>query len=67
MGKKLNNFFSFFSPINPFFGLIYRKIAYICPKEGYTEKEIEIKIPKFFMIFFDSKGPPFENGIFYNF
>ena len=32
MGKKLCKFFSLFSLINPFFGLIYRKIAYTYPK-----------------------------------
>ena len=59
-GKKLNIFFSFFSPINTFFGLIYRKIAYIYPKEELTEQKIEIEIPKFFPIFSIQRVPPLK-------
>ena len=64
MEKKIELIFSSFSPINPFFGLIYRKIAYICPKEGYTEKENEIKIPKFFVIFLILRVPPLKMEFF---
>ena len=45
--------------------MIYRKIGYICPKEGFREKRIEIKIPKFFPIF--SIQMPFEIEIFKTF
>ena len=55
------------SSINPFFELIYRKIAYICPKEGYTEKEIEIKILKFFTIFLILRVPPLKMEFFVTF
>ena len=60
MEKKLNKFFSFFSLINPFFGLIHKQIAYICPKEGFREKRIEIKIPKFSPIFSIQRVPPLK-------
>ena len=66
MEKKWVIFFSFFSPINLFFALIYTKIAYIYPKEGFTEQKIEIKIPNFFPIFSIQRAP-FEYGNVLNF
>jgi len=54
----LNIFFSFFSPINPFFGLIHKKIAYIYPKEEFSELKIETRITKFFPIFSIQRVPP---------
>ena len=50
-GKKLDTFFFIFTSINPLFGFIERKIAYIYPKEGFKGGKIEIKITKFFSIF----------------
>ena len=40
--------------------MIYRKIAYIYPKEGLTEQKIEIEIPKFFPIFSIQRVPPLK-------
>ena len=51
MGGKIGYFFFIFTSINPLFGFIERKIAYIYPKEGFKGGKIEIKITKFFSIF----------------
>ena len=50
-GEKLDTFFFIFTSINPLFGFIERKIAYIYPKEGFKGGKIEIRITKFFSIF----------------
>ena len=44
MGEKIRYFFFIFTSINPLFGFIERKIAYIYPKEGKKEGKMEKKI-----------------------
>ena len=66
-GGKIRYLFFIFTSINPLFGFIERKIAYIYPKERFKGGKIEIKNHKIFLNFFDSKGPPFKNGKTFNF
>ena len=67
IGKNLDTFFFHFSPINPLFSVDWKKNSLYLSNRGIWRGKIEIKIPKFFSIFSNSKGPPFKNRKIFNF